>query len=83
MTEAADTEYRALVAALDTYQPPCTGDDRYIADDIDEATRAELNAGCDLCRIRDLCAAYAQRVRPKGGLWAGKRYSHSAGGRPR
>ncbi len=71
------TEYTALTDALADYRPPCVGDDRYTADELDEPTRAELSAGCELCHVRDLCRAYAQKTRPKGGFWAGKRYSNN------
>lgn len=74
---SAEAEYATLQDALQFYTPPCAGDDRYTADELDEAARAELSAGCDLCNIRPLCRAYAQSARPKGGFWAGKRYSNN------
>lgn len=70
-------EYATLQDALTGYTPPCHGDDRYTADQHDDATLAELSAGCDLCSIRPLCRAYANTARPKGGFWAGKRYSNN------
>lgn len=73
-------EYGALTDALNAYTPPCLGDDRYTADTIDESTRVELAAGCDVCRISALCRAYADSVRPKAGFWAGRRYSKQSGG---
>lgn len=78
--EHGTREYSALSTALAAYTPPCSEDDRYTADNIDEATQVELAAGCDLCHISDLCRAYADRTRPKAGLWAGKRYARQAGG---
>lgn len=68
------TEFAALSDALETYRPPCHADDRYTADDLTPATLAELQAGCDLCHIRTLCAAYARAARPKIGVWAGNHY---------
>lgn len=72
-----EAEYNALLDALTTYTPPCTDDDRYTADDIDDATRVELVTGCDLCRISDLCRAYASKARPTGGIWAGRTYARN------
>lgn len=70
-------EYTVLQDALTEYTPPCHGDDRYTADEHDNSTLAELATGCDLCHISGLCRAYANTARPKGGVWAGKRYSNN------
>lgn len=78
-TEPGTREYIALTDALNTYAPPCLGDDRYTTDDIDESTRVELVTGCDLCHISEACRAYANKARPTGGLWAGRTYTRSAG----
>ena len=75
--EPGTVEYAALHDALTRYTPPCSDDARYITDNVDDATLAELSAGCDLCDIRPLCRAYANTARPKGGFWAGKRYSNN------
>lgn len=71
-TEPGTREYIVLTDALNTYTPPCAGDDRYTADDVDAATRVELVTGCDLCHISALCAAYANKARPTAGMWAGR-----------
>jgi len=73
-SERGTDEYNTLLDALNTYTPPCHSDDRYTADDIDEATRVELVTGCDLCRISGLCRAYASKARPPAGIWAGRTY---------
>ena len=73
----AEAEYATLQDALQQYTPPCAGDNRYTADELDEATRAELSAGCDLCTIRPLCRAYATAARPRAGMWAGRHYSNA------
>ena len=67
-------EYVALQDALTEYTPPCHGDDRYTADELDDATRAELSAGCDLCHISGLCRAYATAAKPDAGYWAGRKH---------
>lgn len=71
---SAEAEYATLQDALQFYTPPCAGDDRYTADELDDATLAELGTGCDLCHISGLCRAYATAAKPDAGYWAGRRY---------
>ena len=74
ISERGVAEYEALHTALNTYTPPCRGDARYTADEIDESTRAELVTGCDLCHISEACRAYANKARPTAGIWAGRTF---------
>ena len=74
-------EYTALTDALTHYQPPCTEDDRYTADQHDDATLAELATGCDLCHISGLCRAYAIAAKPTAGYWAGRLCTPSTTGK--
>ena len=73
-SERGVAEYEALHDALNTYTPPCHGDDRYTADEHDNSTLAELATGCDLCHISGLCRAYATTAKPTAGYWAGHPY---------
>ena len=50
----------------------CLDDDRFIDD---EQAPAELTPICEACPLYDLCSAYADIERPKGGIWAGRRFT--------
>jgi hypothetical protein len=70
----ADTAYRALLSAMEDLEPVCLGDDRFIDDD----TRADqVKALCSDCPLNSSCAEYARTARPRGGIWAGKRWGRS------
>ena len=70
MTKAADAFARLQFAMFDI-SPACQDDDRFISDDVPAATLAPI---CRACPLFDLCADYAELEKPKGGIWAGKRY---------
>jgi hypothetical protein len=77
MSRATDAYVRLTQAMRDT-DPACRDDDSFILDDQPENTLAPV---CRACSLFDLCAAYAELERPKGGVWAGKRYrTHKSGG---
>jgi hypothetical protein len=67
----AEAAYRALVDAMDTITPSCSGDTRFIEDDTSHD--AELVAICAQCPLLALCNAYRIAERPTGALYAGKR----------
>lgn len=76
--ESAVAYGRLSAAMLDT-PPACRNDFRFTLDD--PAHDNELAEICTGCPLYALCHAYAEIERPKGGLWAGKRYTQSAAGR--
>jgi len=67
----ASEAWDALVTAMASTDPACQDDDRFVLDD--QPVQA-LKAICDTCPLLTLCANYAALERPKGGIWAGKRY---------
>jgi len=60
-----------LVTAMTTTDPACQNDDRFVLDD---QPAQSLKPICDQCPLLSLCANYGALERPKGGIWAGKRY---------
>jgi hypothetical protein len=72
MTVRTDEAYARLTEAMMTVDPACQRDDRFISDDT--AHDAVLAAVCAICPLFYVCAEYGRIARPKGGLWAGKRY---------
>lgn len=62
---------RRFDAAAEHHPPECTGDDRFTADHLDPADRAELRAICRRCPLIDECAALGIAVGAPGGFWAG------------
>ena len=64
--------FDALKLAMMTTSAACLDDDRFIDDD---QAPAELAPICEACPLYDLCSTYAAIERPKGGIWAGKRYT--------
>jgi hypothetical protein len=71
VTAAADA-YTALHSAMETTTPLCRNDDRFIDDDTNPAHVVEL---CNLCPLFAACKAYAIAARPKGAIYAGRRWS--------
>lgn len=70
MTLATDA-FERLSKAMQVTDPACQDDDRFVSDDIPAATLSHI---CRVCPLYAACAAYAGIARPKGGIWAGKRY---------
>ena len=64
--------FDALKFAMMTNSAACLDDDRFISDD---QAPAELAPICDACRLFAKCDTYAAIERPKGGIWAGKKYT--------
>jgi hypothetical protein len=70
MSRATDA-YALLTAAMQDTNPACQNDYRFISDDVPAESLSRI---CRACPLFDLCAVYAGIERPKGGVWAGKRY---------
>ena len=64
--------FDALKLAMLTTTAACLNDPRFIDDD---QAPAELKPICEACPLYDLCDTYAAIERPKGGIWAGRRFS--------
>ena len=64
--------FGALKLAMIDTSAACLDDDRFIDDD---QAPAELAPICDACRLFAECDIYAGLERPKGGIWAGKKYT--------
>lgn len=60
-----------LQRALDEYPPACLGDFRFISDWYPLPELAEI---CGECPVFSECKEYADRARPTGGVWSGRRY---------
>ena len=77
-TKAGAAEYRTLVDALEHTNPRCRDDWRYIQDreQIDADDLEAMGHICRVCPLFDLCSAYAQAARPRGGMWAGRYYGN-------
>jgi hypothetical protein len=73
MSRATDA-FALLATAMQDINPACQNDDRFISDDLPAATLSPI---CRACPLYAACAAYAGIERPKGGVWAGKRYKTS------
>ncbi|WP_425565014.1 WhiB family transcriptional regulator [Pseudolysinimonas kribbensis] len=59
---------------MDDLQPLCINDQRFIDDD----TRPDTVRGlCAQCPLNSSCAEYARTARPRGGIWAGRRWGRS------
>lgn len=69
------SEWTALQHALEATVPPCRGDDRFIDDDVLARDVADV---CHRCPIYTPCRDYAAATKPKGGIWAGQRWTPSA-----
>lgn len=72
--KSGQVEYNALTEALHRTTPPCADDGRYTAerDAINGDALEQMNQTCRRCPVLDLCLAYAEAGRPKGGYWAGR-----------
>ena len=64
--------FDALKFAMMTKSAACLSDDRFISDD---QAPAELAPICEACPLVVECSTYATLERPKGGIWAGKKYT--------
>lgn len=71
MSRATDAYLRLTNAMVET-DPECQDDGRFVLDDQPAHTLSYI---CRACPLFDLCRDYAEAERPKGGVWAGKRYS--------
>jgi hypothetical protein len=71
MSKSSEAFDALKLAMIDT-SAACLNDDRFIDD---EQAPAELAPICEACPLYDLCSTYATLDRPKGGIWAGKRYT--------
>jgi hypothetical protein len=67
----ASEAFKRLTDAMLTTDPACQNDKRFVLDD--EPTES-LAGICHACPLLALCTEYAEIERPKGGVWAGKRY---------
>lgn len=71
MTRATEA-FAELVKVMQEHVPACRDDLRFILDD----TRAKEVVGiCHRCPAFPECETYAQVAKPKGGIWAGKRWT--------
>jgi hypothetical protein len=71
MTAASDA-YTALQSAMTETDPLCLDDNRFTMDETDPRHVIEL---CQLCPLFAACKAYAIAARPKGAIYAGRRWS--------
>ena len=62
-------EYQALQEALHDVEPPCTGDARFIADELEYADTVRMRGICRRCPVSVACSAYAPHA--AAGFWAG------------
>lgn len=76
MTEPGATEYAALLDAMNYDLAECRDDSRFISDWADVEPLARI---CDRCPLFDACERYARTAKPKGGVWAGRRWSNTKG----
>jgi hypothetical protein len=73
MSKAADA-YNSLQEAMAAHPPMCLNDARFI----DDNTNArDIQNICERCPLLDYCHDYARIERPRGGIWAGKRWGRS------
>lgn len=71
MSKSSEAFSALKLAMIDT-PAACLDDPRFIDDDQEPA---ELKSLCETCPLYDLCNAYAVIERPKGGIWAGRRFT--------
>ena len=71
MSKSSEAFDALKLAMIDT-SAPCLDDARFIDDD---QAPADLTPICEACPLYELCSTYAGIERPKGGIWAGKRYT--------
>ena len=70
-----EAAYQPLHHAILNQRPPCTGDDRFIADKTRKPLLEHLKTTiCDPCPLLELCRAYGDAARPKVGVWGGRTY---------
>lgn len=62
-------QYQALKDALHTATPACTGDPRFVADDLEPADEIRMRSICRSCPVSLECSAYAPHA--AAGYWAG------------
>jgi hypothetical protein len=73
MSKATDA-FDVLQKAMETALPACIEDGRFT----DDYTRAEdVRDICNQCPLLDSCLDYGRTARPRGGIWAGKRWGRS------
>lgn len=65
-------EYAALLAAMNTGQPACRDDERYVQDNPTPGDQIEMRETCSMCPLLAHCTAYRRAGRPTGGTWAGE-----------
>lgn len=71
MSKSSEAFDALKLAMIDT-SAACLDDDRFIDDD---QAPAELTPICEACPLYNKCDTYAAIERPKGGVWAGRRFS--------
>ena len=62
-------QYQRLRDALHDVAPPCTGDARFIADELEYADEVRMRGICRRCPVSQQCSAYAPHA--AAGFWAG------------
>lgn len=72
MNTRESAAWTALSAVLSRVEPPCVGDSRFIAEDLDDGERAEMRELCATCPALAYCAAYANAANARAGYWAGR-----------
>lgn len=67
----ADDAWVPLAAALQDYEPPCSGWDMFTTDWLTDKDRSLCAFICERCPIADPCGAYASAAKVDSGFWAG------------
>ncbi|MGV3714345.1 WhiB family transcriptional regulator [Pseudolysinimonas sp.] len=70
MSRATDA-YGELTRAMSKADVACLGDDRFVEDGY---PLDELTPICHRCPLLAACRDYAAVAKPKGGVWAGRRW---------
>jgi transposase len=73
-SDKGETEYAALVEAMEATRPACRDYELFTADNTDAAEKALAARLCAACPLRDLCRDYAEASKPTVGIWAGIPY---------
>lgn len=75
-----ETEYRALVVALEQVEPACHDDERFTADghDTTNAEEERMRRTCGSCPLLSECRSYASQAAPAAGFWAGRYWGRTS-----
>lgn len=71
MKPAAKPAWDRLTEAMQNIEPHCAGDERYIADLLENGDQRIMGQICGACPLLFHCTDYALTDKPKGGWWPG------------